>query len=198
MRILSLDVATNTGWAVFDHNDTPSSIACGSLHFDGDGPLQKIKDIRNKLPAIFKQYQPEFVVMEAPLQVITRFEKKQPKDLFAGADAPHSANGKAPKKEMTMNPKTVFVLNRLHGAVQMIAEGFRVPVVEVAPLSWQAIIPDKYKGSTKERVRQFCDALQIIGKNEDARDAAIIAWWCANRSQEFKDHFYSSKERKSA
>lgn len=223
-KILSFDIASHTGVGFYDTEKAISQIECFSIHFDAKGPFEKEKQIRHMIPPIIKQYGPDFIIMEMPLQNIKQYEKKPKKDLMTGAqhddgdgfneqaiDAAvaaatkgfqdgvdnraamkaaiaaylHRAAGNKPP-EMTMNAAGVIMLNRLAAAIHLIVEGFKIPCEEVRPMTWQTIIPKQYKGSTKDRVRQYCDAMRIIGKNMDARDAAIIALWAAGRAQTLK------------
>ena len=72
--------------------------------------------------------------------------------------------------------------------MQSVVEGMGLPFEEVRSQTWQSIIPKTIKGPIKDRVRQYCDNLAIIGKNEDARDAAVIAVWAVLRSQGLTQH----------
>lgn len=168
-----MDPATNTGYAIYDTNTSPSSIECGSIKLDGKSAFDKVKAVRELLPPIIKKYRPDFVVFEAPLSIIPRFERKR-EDLAGEAE------------ETTINAGTILQLNRISGAVQAVVEAYRIPCEEVRPQTWQTIIPKNIKGNTKRRASLYCDLLKIVGKNNDARDAAIIALWAAGRSQQLK------------
>lgn len=173
--ILALDTATRTGFAFYDTRSTPSSIECGHIDFTGKTAHDKVKSVRELLPPLIKRYQPDFVVFESPLAHIPQFKKKGKVDMFGEEE-----------EATTINAKTILQLNRIAGAVQCVIEGFRIPCEEVRPMTWQAVIPKHIKGPTKKRVKLWCDLLGVIGKNEDARDAAVIAIWAAGRSQELK------------
>ena len=179
MIIMALDPATNIGWAVYDigtstSHQRPSSIECGSFNLGKGSAFEKVKAVRALLPPLIKKYQPDFIVFEMPLSIIPKFEKKG-KDLAGDTET------------TTINAGTILQLNRISGAVQAVIEGFRIPCEEVRAQTWQSIIPKNIRADNpKKRAALFCDMLNIVGKNNDARDAAVIALWAAGRSQELK------------
>jgi Holliday junction resolvasome RuvABC endonuclease subunit len=173
-RILALDPATVIGWSLYDTENPISAIQCGSITLEGKGAFEKVKSVRHLLPKLIREHQPDFIVFESPLSHIPQFKKS--KTNMLGEEETSS----------TINAGTILQLNRISGAVQAIIEGFNIPCEEVRPMTWQTVIPKKIKGGTKDRVRQFCDMFNIIGKNADARDAAVIALWAAGRSQILK------------
>lgn len=174
-RIMALDPATVVGFALYDTDSPISAIICGSIKLEGTGAFEKVKSVRAQLPRLIKEHQPDFIVFESPLSHIPQFKKKGKVNMLGEEET-----------STTINAGTILQLNRISGAVQCVIEGLRIPCEEVRPMTWQAVIPKNIKGGTKDRVRQFCDALGIIGKNADARDAAVIALWAAGRSQVLK------------
>ncbi len=173
-RILALDPATVVGYALFDTESPISAIQCGSIKLEGTGAFEKVRSVRAQLPKLIRDHQPDFIVFESPLSHIPQFKKSKVNML--GEE----------EVSNTINAGTILQLNRISGAVQCVIEGFRIPCEEVRPMTWMSIIPKNIKGGTKDRVRQFCDMFGIIGKNADARDAAVIAIWAAGRSQVLK------------
>lgn len=173
-RIMALDPATVVGWALYDTDSPVSAIACSSIKLEGKGAFEKVKSVREQLPSLIKEHKPDFIVFESPLSHIPQFKKA--KTNMLGEE----------ETSTTINASTILQLNRISGAVQAVVEGFRIPCEEVRPMTWQTVIPKRIRGGTKDRVRQFCDMLQIIGKNADARDAAVIALWAAGHSQVLK------------
>lgn len=173
-RILALDPASTVGWALYDTDNPISAIHCGSIHLEGKGAFEKVRSVRDLLPRLIRQHKPDFAVFESPLSHIPQFKKT--KTNMLGEE----------EESTTINAGTILMLNRISGAVQTVLDGMNVPCEEVRPMTWQTVIPKKIKGGTKDRVRQFCDQFQIIGKNADARDAAVIAIWAAGRSQVLK------------
>lgn len=174
MIILALDIATTTGFAVFDTDRPPSSMLSGSIKFIGSTAFEKIHDMRRKLPKLIRQHQPEFVAIEAPLAFVPQFRKKT-KTMFGEEE-----------ETSTINPGTIMQLNRLSGAAQMVIQGQNLPCVEVRPQTWQRIIPANIKGPTKKRAAAYCDMLKIVSPNMDSRDACIIALWAAGHCAERK------------
>lgn len=172
--ILALDPASVIGWAVYDTNGTVSAIRCGSIKLEGKQAFEKVHSVRSLLPKLVKEHKPDFAVFEAPLSHVPQFEKKTTNML--GEE----------EVTTTINAGTILQLNRISGAVQTVLEGMGIPCEEVRPMTWQSLIPKHIKGGTKDRVRQYCDMMRIVGKNADARDAAVIAMWAAGRSQQLK------------
>lgn len=173
-RIMTLDPATTIGFALYDTDNPISAIICSSIHLDGKGAFEKVRSVRRMLPKLIREHKPDFIVFESPLSHIPQFKKSKLNML--GEE----------ETTTTINAGTILQLNRISGAVQAVVEGFNIPCEEVRPMTWQTVIPKKIKGGTKDRVRQFCDMFSIIGRNVDARDAAVIAIWAAGHSQVLK------------
>lgn len=174
MLILSLDVASTTGYAVFDTDRPPSAIVSGSLKFVGSNAFEKVQDMRRKLPRLVREHKPDFCAIEAPLAFVPSFTKKK-RGLFGEEE-----------ETSTINPGTIMQLNRLAGAAQMVVQGQNVRCVEVRPQTWQSVIPKSFTGPTKKRAKDYCDSLKIVSPNMDSRDACIIAIWAAGHAQELK------------
>ncbi len=169
--ILALDPAKNFGWAVYDTSGTVSAIRCGRIRIDGKTRFEKVASVRRELPKLVKEYNPEFAVFESPFAHAPQYEKKSTDILGAEVSS------------TSINTKTLEHACAIAGAVQAILMGMGLPCEEVAPRTWQTIIPKNIRGGPKDRVRMCCDMFQIVGPNEDARDAAVIALWAAGRSQ---------------
>lgn len=174
MKILSLDVASKLGWALFDVDKTASGIVSGSIKLEGASSFDKAEDMRRKLPKLIREHRPDFAVMEAPLEFAPQFKKV--KQTLLGEEEVSSS----------INPRTIAMLNRLAGAAQMAVQGQNVPLIEVRPQTWQSIIPRSITGKPKQRVQAFCDMLRIVSPNMDSRDACVIAYWAAGHCQELK------------
>lgn len=175
MIIGALDVASKTGWAIYDTDRPVSAIICGSFVCEGQGAFAKVSSMRQKLPGILRKYQPDFVAIEAPLSRIIQ-HKKIKKDMLGQEEV-----------VSTINPATVMQLNRLAASAQTIVEGFNIPCCEVAPRTWQTLIPKSIAGKdSKARVRFYCESLNIEGGNADSRDAAVLALYAAGHAQELK------------
>ncbi|GAB4351463.1 MAG: hypothetical protein Kow0026_08560 [Oricola sp.] len=175
MRILALDVATRTGYALYDTDRPPSAIFTGHFICDGKGPFEKVASMRHKLPGILRKQKPDFVAIERPLDRIIQFKKTR-RDLLGEEEVASS-----------INPATVIQLNQLKAAAQTIVMGFDIDCCEVAPKTWQTIIPKSVAAKdAKGRARKYCESLKIEGATADERDAAVIAIWAAGHAQELK------------
>lgn len=174
MIILGLDIATTTGWAVFDTDRPPSSIISGSFKLQGDSPFERVRYMRSHLPKLIKEHRPDFAAIEAPLEIAPRFTKKRT-DLLGQEE-----------QETTINSKTIAILNRYVGAAEMAVMGNNIPCIEVRAQTWQTVIPRHVKGAPKQRAKAYCDMLRIDSPNMDSRDACIIALWAAGHAQELK------------
>lgn len=175
MRVMGIDPASSLGWAVYDLDRPPSSIVCGSIKFLGENAFAKVSDIRRKLPKLFRDHKPDFVAIEAPLEIAPQFKKKV-KTMF----------GDETEEVTTINSRTIAQLNKISGAVCMVVLGQNIPCVEVRAQTWQTIIPKSFQGKPKARAKAFCDSLKIVAGNIDSRDAAVIALWAAGHSQQLK------------
>ncbi|MCV0371647.1 hypothetical protein [Filomicrobium sp.] len=172
--ILGLDIATTTGWAIYDTDKTPSAIVSGSFRLQGATPFERVRYMRSHLPRLIKEHRPSFAAIEAPMEIAPRFTRAK-KDMLGEQE-----------QETTINSKTIAVLNRYAGAAEMAVMGNNIPCVEVAARTWQTIIPKHIKGKPKQRAKAFCDMHRIVSPNMDSRDACIIAMWAAGHCQELK------------
>lgn len=174
--ILALDIASTTGWALYDTDLPPSAMQSGSMKFLGQSAHEKVADMRRKLPRLIKEHRPDFVVYEAPLEVAPRFVKKGKTNLLGDAD----------EVETTINSRTISMLGRLAGAGEMAVLGQNIPCAEVRAQTWQTVIPRTIAGKPKQRAKAYCDMLRIVSPNMDSRDACVIALWAAGHCQELR------------
>lgn len=200
MRILALDVATKTGWALYDTNKPVSSIQSGSFNIENANTIvDKLWAIRNGVPPLMREHQPDYVVVEAPLNFAPQYEKKPKRDMITQVEPQQTSE--APRS--TISPNTISELSQMAGCATGVVMGFNVDCCQVRPQDWQRIIPrdiyDRYptwimQGSkkkkdetaTKKRVKDFCDRLHIASPNMDSRDACIIAVWGSTQSKQLK------------
>ena len=175
MIILGLDIATVTGWAIYDTDKSPSAIRSGSFKLVGDTAFEKVVDMRARLPRLIREEKPQFAAVEAPLEFAPQFKKVR-KDML----------GEKEEAGTTINTKTIAQLNRLSGAAIMAVIGQNVPCVEVRAQTWQSVIPASIAGKPKQRAAAYCDMLKIVSPNMDSRDACVIALWCAGHCQELR------------
>ena len=180
-RILSFDQSTkNNGWALYDTDSPVSAIRCGSFVLNGDTISEKIRSLRHHVRALIKEHKPDFCVFEAPADDVRSYEKKTT-DMYGETTV-----------ESAINAKSSLMLHDIAGALEVIILGCGVECERVRPQTWQSIVPKKIKGkgkgkeASKDRVRQFCDLLNIVGRNADARDGGIISLWAGGRSQVLK------------
>lgn len=180
-RILTFDQSTKiNGWALYDTDNPISAIRSGSFVLSGDTISEKIRSLRHHVRAIIKAENPDFCVFEAPADDVRSYEKTKT-DMYGQTTV-----------ESAINARSSLMLHDIAGALEVIILGCGLECERVRPQTWQVVIPKTIKGkgkgkeATKDRVRQYCDMLSIIGKNADARDAAIIAIWAAGRSQVLK------------
>jgi len=210
MKILPLDVATEVGWAMLDTQTPPSGWPIGHFRCIGKEPWEKSQSLRSGIRDVIKIHgKPDVAIIEMPLQIAPQYKRKPKEDMIGGniQDRQHLASVMADRlvtaikrgglegdetqdlvkeiwgSESTMNSKTIAQLNWLGGAAQAVCEGMGIPFQFVGPRTWQTIIPKEIRGGTKERVRQYCDQLRILGGDNNARDAAIIGVWAWKKSQ---------------
>jgi hypothetical protein len=188
MRILGLDIATKTGWAIYDDSQpltakghVTNRIEMGTVHLRGGNADEQIQFMHDDLYPIIQNAEPDWMVIEQPLNWIKNYSKK-------GYDLAGQIKGSGP------NAKTVMTLNRLYGAaVIMGIIQCGTKVLTVQPQSWQAMmgtraqndairyyLDDKGKrhdGSMKRVVKHYCSLIGIEGGDDNARDAAVIALW---------------------
>lgn len=180
-RILTFDQSTKiNGWALYDTESPISAIRCGSFVLSGDTISEKIRSLRHHVRAVIKEENPDFCVFEAPADDVRSYEKEET-DMLGET-----------KVTRGINAKSSLLLHDIAGALEVIILGCGVECERVRPQTWQTVIPKSIRGkgkgkvAAKDRVRLYCDMLNIIGKNADARDAAVIAIWAAGRSQILK------------
>lgn len=173
--ILGLDVATVTGWALYDTDKGVSAIESGSIRLVGSDAFERVVDMRHKLPRLIRERKPDFAAIEEPLKIAPRFKKVR-RDML----------GQEETGETTINSKTIADLNEYAGAATMAVLGQNVPCIRVRPQTWQTIIPKSIIGKPKQRAKAYCEMLKIVSPNMDSRDACIIAIWAAGHCQELK------------
>lgn len=196
--ILGLDVATSTGWAVYDPS-APAATVCGAIDLSIKGAkkmtgMEVRRLMRPKLDAelcrLIDRWRPDVACIEQPLNFIG--EKGDPADkpmpLFKGG----GPSGKPKKKSGGPNANTAFMLNQLFAVADTVC-GHKVSLtLEVAPTTWQSLTK-AFPGDTKARSIAFCRLHRIqipptLNKvaQGDAADAAVIAYWAAGKAQEIK------------
>jgi len=196
--IMALDIATSTGWAVYDPA-RPNATACGAINLSVKGAqdmtaVEVRRLMRPKMDeavcGLIDQWRPDVACLEQPLNFIGSNEptpKKAP--LLAAVEQP-AAQGKGKKKAKGgPNANTAFMLNQLFAVAETVCSHKCDMVLEVAPTTWQTLTK-AYPGDTKERSIAFCRAMRIqippsLNKvaTGDAADAVVIAIWAAGQVQ---------------
>lgn len=192
MRILALDVATDTGWAFYDTDKHVSAIECGVISLialagrDAAKRREKRVQIDYETTLLHNRFRPDATVIEAPLDYIKTGDGRR------GQRAPLLPVEATDKPSGGPNAHTVILLNQLFAAAETVARHKSGMVIEVRAQTWQSILP-KTDGDTKTRSLRFCHAMRISlpekGNKEyraNAADASAIAIWAAGHCQEIK------------
>ncbi|MGE0232684.1 MAG: hypothetical protein AB7S46_12965, partial [Flavobacteriaceae bacterium] len=140
MILATFDIATHSGWARHTKGAHPSSIVSGDFKCEGKGAFEKCEAMRRHMVALLKSWatdprigKPDLAVIEAPLTIIPQHVKKR-SDLAGESE-----------QSGTINPATVMQLSRLAGVAQTVIGGFGIECIEVAPRTWQTIIPKQFR-----------------------------------------------------
>ncbi len=201
MIILGLDVATGTGWCIYD-TKRPESTICGVIDLRLDDKQKKMTGMEKRrlmrpaldkeLCDLVKKWKPDVACIEQPLNFIGKVEpSEKPMPLFA-AEKPSFKAQNQKKKGGGPNADTAFMLNQFFAVADTICRHYVKRVIEVAPTTWQTLTKS-FPGDTKERSIAFCrmHGINIPGgltkpQRGDAADAAVIAYWAAGKAQELK------------
>lgn len=193
MRILALDVATNTGWAFYDTASHVSAIECGVVSVGTDAETTTATALMRDKRAAFDEAvtllhnrcRPDLVVIESPLAYIKPNAPAARAPLLRAAGADEEARGAGGP-----NARAVIVLNQLFAIAETVARHKARQVIEVRPQTWQTILP-KTGDDTKKRSLQFCHMLRIAvpetgsrAYRANAADAAAIAVWAQRHAPE--------------
>lgn len=199
MKIFALDIATSTGWAVYDTDKSPSAIDCGVFNLSvaergvKKTGVEKRRLMRGMIDVeickLIDRFRPSTACLEQPLNYIKQGQGK-PKGvpLFKGQKLPDETDD----ENGGPNADTVLMLNQLFAAADTICAHKCPVVMEVAPKTWQTLTKS-ISGNTKERSIAYCRQLNIVIPPEltkpqrgDAADAACIALWAAGQLQKQK------------
>jgi hypothetical protein len=195
MRIMGIDSDGAFGWALYDTHKPPSAIESGSLNLDPkDDIVNKLIELRVRFVPIVKELQPTFAGVEKPAEYLPKYPVKEgagPDDLMSPLERSKAqAEGKVQWKEQST--KGITVTNQIAGAATVLFLCWNVRCIQVAPKSWQTIIPKSFKaqvggpGAPKKWAKSYCDSLKIQSPNQSSRDACLIALWTAGHAQELK------------
>lgn len=169
MLILSLDIATTTGFAWYDTDASLSAIRAGSFKIGGEDFEHRAGEMGAVMVKMLRQQKPDFIAIEQPTRNVMQ-HRKQGSDLAGQHD------------ELTINAGTSLLLNQLTGAAAAIIHAYRIPFDVIAPTTWrkQFLGFGTHRGWTrkdwKRAARQRCQQLRINVTNDDQADAVGIAF----------------------
>ena len=172
MIVLSFDIATTTGWALFDTDRHESAIRVGTIKAVGDSHEAKAIDLGQKVIKLFKEHKPDLVAIEQPIRNVMPFRKKK-QDLAGEVE------------ETTINAGTALLINQLTGAVMGVVGGFRKPWMVVPSGTWRKHFLGfgRHKGwqrkDWKKAARDRCQQLGIAVTNDDQADAVGVVHYAA-------------------
>ncbi|PYE89615.1 hypothetical protein [Phyllobacterium leguminum] len=182
--ILGLDIATVTGFALYDTDASLSSIKTGLIKAEGNDAEQKAASIAMQMVKLITSTKDsegrigiDFIALEQPMRNVVSFKKTR--QTLAG-----------PVEENTINPNALQ-LSSLSGAVVGIIAAYRLPWVTIPSSTWRKHFlgmgrsPGFDRAAWKRVAVERCRALRITVKNADAAEAVGIAM-AAEASQEFR------------
>ncbi|GGB00300.1 hypothetical protein GCM10011491_30610 [Brucella endophytica] len=182
--ILGLDIATVTGFALYDTEASLSSIKTGLIKADGIDAEQKAASIALQMVKLIAstkgadgQIGIDFIGIEQPMRNVVSFKKT--KQTLAG-----------PVEEQTINPNALQ-LSSLSGAVVGIIAAYRLPWVTIPSSTWRKHFLSMGRAAGYDRAAwkraavERCRALRITVKNADAAEAVGIAM-ATEASQAFR------------
>lgn len=175
MIVLGIDVASRSGYALFDTDRHESAIRVGTIQATGDTYEAKAIDLGQKVIALLKKHKPDLVAIEQPIRNVMPFAKKK-QDLAGDTE------------EMTINAGSALLINQLTGSVMGVVGGFRMPWMVVPSGTWRKHFLGfaRQKGwqrkDWKKAARDKCKQLGISVTNDDQADAVGVAH-CAAMSQ---------------
>lgn len=175
--ILSLDVATVTGYALFDTECTYSQIKLGKFRCEGKEIWEKAASLRENIREIRKaNNRIDYGIVEMPLTISPQYQKKEREDFASGVDDANRGDGDAfiaristaiqrhglASREVadvigetfaspTINSMTTAQLNWLAGTAQTTLLGMGIPVEYTRSQSWQSIIPKEIRNAMKKQ-----------------------------------------------
>lgn len=172
--ILGLDIATTTGWALYDPHKPVSAIRAGSFKCIGDSPEAKAYSLSGHLIKLIGDYgKPDFVCIEEPLRAIPQGKRSMK---FMGEE--QQVGGAAGSAQM------MVLANQLVGSAIGLIRGYGLPFETVTSATWRKAMynGDRAKGSAewKRLARDKCRLLKIEVPNADAAEASFIAMFGPN------------------
>ena len=198
MKILGCDIATDSGFALYDPDMPLSAIHTWTFTADGDTNEEKAWKLGRHVQRMVKRYQPDFFAIEQPFRNVARYQKKSG-GKQSRLDLAQAGNG-AP--EMTVNPQAVIIPNLLVGAVMGIAGAYGKPCTIITEGTWRKFFlgfgrkrgwkRDDYKQAAIDRCLQLNIAISGRKAANDA-DAVGVAVACTD-----EDYFKIFKMKREA
>lgn len=186
MIILGLDIATVSGFCVWDTSKDLSSAHVWSHRLKGETHEVKAAELGPIISKTLKKHNPDLVAIEAPLKNIIQHQKTT--QTLIGEQT-----------SMAMNPASVILPNQLVGAAMGIVGAFDEALAKTGGQPWQ-IIPEltwrkaflgyaRKKGMTrkdyKRAAREVCDEKGVTVTNDDQADAVGVTF-AARHSDRFR------------
>ncbi|MFN3337243.1 MAG: hypothetical protein ACK42I_07065 [Thermomicrobium sp.] len=173
MKIMGLDLATRSGWAVRDSERHRSSIQCGTFSVKEYQWEEKYAIAANLFYRLIKEHAPDFVAIERPEHGVRQFKKKGKADL-TGEEQTIS----------TINP-AALQLTGIAGAIIGICTLMRVPYGTIAATSWRPVYYGKgikpLQGQDwKDLAIETCERenINLPRTKAEAKDAAEAVGVC--------------------
>jgi Holliday junction resolvasome RuvABC endonuclease subunit len=127
MKIMGLDLATRSGWAVRDSDKHRSSILCGTFSVKDYDWEEKYAIAANLFYRLIKEHVPDFVAIERPEHGVRQFKKKGKADLTGKEET-----------VSTINP-AALQLTGIAGACIAICQIRGIPYGTIAATSWRPV-----------------------------------------------------------
>lgn len=182
MIVIGLDIATTTGFALYDTERDPSTIKAWSTKLKGESSEENAGLLAIELVKVIREHKPRMFMIETPLKMVTSFAKKPKANLFGGGDG---------AEEKTINPAAVIVPNQLTGAAIGIIFAYQLGWQMISSAAWrkQFLGYGRQKGwqraDWKKAARERCNMIGVKVTNDDQGDAVGVAF-SAPASQTFR------------
>lgn len=195
--LLALDVATNTGWCLYEGGSSRPRIRCGSWRCAGDDFDSKARSLSDHLTRLLREERANgggvtLAAVEEPFRHLPMKGGKQHGGMFASV----------PQDGALSNPHTLMVLHAMAGAACAILHQFRIRTEIVRPATWRKSFigttrapVSVARGQTSKWLKQEVRGkAELLGRdlgfhiaNTDASDAVGIAFWLAANERRFRE-----------
>lgn len=174
ITIMSLDIATVTGVALWRIRDHESAIRTFSVKVTGGSHEEKAVNAGPIFRELFREHRPHFISLEAPRKDVQQHEKVEKQFSLP--------TGEQRQPEMTINPASVILPNQLTGAILGQIGICKLPWCTIPELTWRKSFLGfaRKKGWSrpdyKKAARQRCELLGVNVTNDDMADAVGVLW----------------------